>query len=152
MGSRKVNWLWSAPSGTLQHHSSAQTASGALGDQRGAAVTSFQLASHGQNLARARSGKGMADRNRSTVDIEFVGVDLAYGGVPSYTPIILGGIIGAVAGNQFGSGSGQDWATVAGTTLGASIGNDYSNRRYTAARSYTTTERRCRVVNDYPQE
>jgi uncharacterized protein YcfJ len=76
----------------------------------------------------------------------------AYGGAPSYTPIILGGIIGAVVGNQFGSGSGQDWATVAGTTLGASIGNDYSNRRYAAARSYTTTEQRCRVVNDYQQE
>jgi len=74
-------------------------------------------------------------------------------GVRSYTPTILGGIIGAVVGNQFGSGSGQDWATVAGTTLGASIGNDYSNRRvYAAARSYTTIEQRCRVVNDYQQE
>ncbi len=71
----------------------------------------------------------------------------------SYTPTILGGIVGAVAGNQFGSGSGRDWATVAGTTLGASIGSDYNNRRsLTGGTSYTTNERRCRVVNDFQQE
>ncbi len=71
----------------------------------------------------------------------------------SYTPTIVGGIIGAVVGNQFGSGSGKDWATVAGTTLGASVGNDYNRRRaYSPAGSYTTTEQRCRVVNDYRQE
>lgn len=76
-----------------------------------------------------------------------------YAGVHSYTPTIVGGIIGAVVGNQFGSGSGQDWATVAGTTLGASVGRDYSIRReYAPARSYTVTEQRCRVVNDYQQE
>ncbi|MFP6682277.1 MAG: glycine zipper 2TM domain-containing protein, partial [Gammaproteobacteria bacterium] len=66
---------------------------------------------------------------------------------------IVGGIIGAVVGNQFGSGSGRDWATVAGTTLGASIGSDYNNRRhYTAGRSYTTNERSCRIVRDHQQE
>ncbi len=74
-------------------------------------------------------------------------------GAHSYTSTIVGGIIGAVVGNQFGSGSGRDLATVAGTTLGASIGNDYNNRRaYTAGRSYTTNERRCRIVNDHQQE
>ena len=77
----------------------------------------------------------------------------AHTGAHSYTPTLVGGIIGAVVGNQFGSGSGRDWATVAGTTLGASIGSDYNNRRTcTAGRSYTTNERRCRIVNDHQQE
>ncbi len=77
----------------------------------------------------------------------------AHTGAHSYTSTIVGGIIGAVVGNQFGSGSGRDWATVAGTTLGASIGGDYNNRRtYTAGLSYTTNERRCRIVNDHQQE
>ena len=71
----------------------------------------------------------------------------------SHTPTIVGGIIGAVVGNQFGSGSGRDWATVAGTTLGASVGNDYARRRaYAGGTTYTSTETRCRVVNDYHQE
>jgi uncharacterized protein YcfJ len=71
----------------------------------------------------------------------------------SYTPTIVGGIVGAVVGRQFGSGSGRDWATIAGSTLGASIGTDYQNRRiYAAGRGYTTTQQRCRVVNDYQQE
>lgn len=74
-------------------------------------------------------------------------------GAHSYTPTIVGGIIGAVVGNQFGSGSGRDWATVAGTTLGASIGSDYNNRRaYSPARSYVTHEERCRVVSEHQQE
>lgn len=77
----------------------------------------------------------------------------AHTGVYSSTPMIVGGIVGAVAGNQFGSGSGRDLATVAGTTLGVSMGRDYSNRRaYTPGRSYTTNEQRCRTVNDYQQE
>jgi len=77
----------------------------------------------------------------------------AYTGVHSYTPTIVGGIIGAVVGNQFGSGSGRDLATVAGTTLGASVGRDYSTRRaYAPGRSYTTNEQRCRIVNDHHQE
>jgi uncharacterized protein YcfJ len=74
-------------------------------------------------------------------------------GVHSYTPMIVGGIIGGVVGNQFGSGSGRDWATVTGATLGASVGSDYNNRRaYAPGRSYTSNERRCRIVNDHQQE
>jgi uncharacterized protein YcfJ len=76
-----------------------------------------------------------------------------YASVYSYTPTIVGGIVGAVVGNQFGSGSGRDWATVAGTTLGASIGRDYGIRRASRpGHSYTAITRRCRVVNDYQQE
>ncbi len=77
----------------------------------------------------------------------------AHTGSHSYTPTIVGGIIGAVVGNQFGSGSGRDLATIAGTTLGASVGRDYTTRRaYTPGSSYTTNERRCRIVNEQQQE
>ncbi|MFT4563590.1 MAG: hypothetical protein ACI9BW_003346 [Gammaproteobacteria bacterium] len=71
----------------------------------------------------------------------------------SYTSTIVGGILGAVVGNKFGKGSGRDWATVAGTTLGASIGSDYNNRRVAQGGSnQPSIERRCRVVNENQQE
>ena len=47
----------------------------------------------------------------------------------SYTPEILGGIIGAGVGRLFGSGRGQDVATVAGAVLGGSIGRDQKAKR-----------------------
>lgn len=74
-------------------------------------------------------------------------------GYHSYTSTIAGGIAGAVVGHQFGSGSGRDLATVAGTALGASIGRDYEARRRYAPRSVTTTtQQRCRIVNEYQSE
>jgi uncharacterized protein YcfJ len=42
---------------------------------------------------------------------------------------IFGALIGSVIGHQFGSGSGNDAATVAGGLIGAAIGNDASRRR-----------------------
>ncbi|MGR9090195.1 MAG: glycine zipper 2TM domain-containing protein [Gammaproteobacteria bacterium] len=71
----------------------------------------------------------------------------------SYTSTIAGGIVGAVVGNQFGSGSGREWATIAGSALGASIGRDYNaSRAYAPARSYATIEQRCRIVTDLHAE
>lgn len=49
-------------------------------------------------------------------------------GARSYTPEITGAIVGGAIGNQFGSGSGRDIATVAGAALGGSLGHDYKNR------------------------
>ena len=43
-------------------------------------------------------------------------------GYRSHTPKILGVIIGAAVGNEFGKGRGRDLATVAGAVLGGSIG------------------------------
>jgi uncharacterized protein YcfJ len=43
---------------------------------------------------------------------------------------LLGGIIGGVIGHQFGSGRGQDAATIAGTMIGAGVGYDSAARRY----------------------
>lgn len=65
----------------------------------------------------------------------------------SYTPTIAGAIIGGAVGNQFGKGSGKDAMTVAGALLGASVGNDMG--KHHGGRVYTTTERRCEVVDNY---
>ena len=42
---------------------------------------------------------------------------------------ILGGVVGALAGNQVGSGSGRTAATVAGGVAGAAIGNNVERNR-----------------------
>ena len=47
----------------------------------------------------------------------------------SQTSTILGGIVGAAVGSQFGGGSGKDWATASGALLGGSIGRDYERKR-----------------------
>ncbi len=85
----------------------------------------------------------------------------------SYTPTIVGGIVGAVIGNQIVGGGGKgrhggkrrhrgrDLATVAGGLLGASIGHDITSRRNYArnpGQTYTTSERRCHVVTDYREQ
>ena len=52
---------------------------------------------------------------------------------------LFGALVGGVVGHQFGSGRGNDAATVAGTLLGAAIANDAVNRR---GGRYQTTESR----------
>ena len=42
---------------------------------------------------------------------------------------LLGGVVGALAGNQVGSGSGRTAATVAGGVAGAAIGNNVERNR-----------------------
>ena len=63
----------------------------------------------------------------------------------SFTSSVVGGILGCVAGNQFGSGSGQDAMTIAGALLGASIGRDVGIRRQRAVQRSYTTVRRCEL-------
>lgn len=72
-------------------------------------------------------------------------------GYTSATPMILGGIIGGVAGHQVGKGRGNDVATVAGTILGGSIGRDVgaANRSDSV---HSVAETRCRQVDDYREE
>ena len=41
---------------------------------------------------------------------------------------LVGAIVGGVAGNQVGGGSGKKLATVAGTAIGAQVGDRYSNK------------------------
>jgi uncharacterized protein YcfJ len=72
----------------------------------------------------------------------------------TYTPEIFGSILGAAVGNQFGSGSGRDIATVAGAVLGGSLGHDVKNRRAQAGgHTYETVQQRCEtVVSEHVEE
>ncbi|PWG64303.1 glycine zipper 2TM domain-containing protein [Sediminicurvatus halobius] len=61
--------------------------------------------------------------------------------------LVVGGIIGGIAGNQIGGGDGRRVATVAGTILGAGIGDELANRdRH--ARVHDRWETRCEVVEE----
>ena len=73
----------------------------------------------------------------------------------SYTPTILGGIIGGVAGHQFGKGDGNTLMTIAGALLGGSVGNDHARyqRAYRPQGGYSTAvETRCSVRTEYHEE
>ena len=67
----------------------------------------------------------------------------------SYTPSILGGIVGAAVGNEFGKGRGKDLATIAGGVLGASVGRDVQNKN---AQSHSATVERCHEEREYVYE
>ena len=67
----------------------------------------------------------------------------------SDTPEILGAIVGAGVGRLFGSGRGQDAATVAGAILGGSIGSDLENKN---SGSQVRYQQRCKTVNQYHDE
>ena len=69
----------------------------------------------------------------------------------SRTPEILGAIVGAGVGRLFGSGRGQDAATVAGAVLGGSIGRDHKNRK-NEQYSDVRYEERCKVVDNFHTE
>lgn len=78
----------------------------------------------------------------------------AQGGVGPATNTVLGGIVGAAIGRQFGDGDGRRAATVAGALLGGAIANDRSRPRYddgygrTYERETVRYEQRCRTVAD----
>ena len=71
----------------------------------------------------------------------------------SYTPVIIGGILGGVIGNQFGRGSGNVLTTAAGAILGGSVARDaqahHHDHHHAARESYTTYERRCETTHVY---
>lgn len=70
---------------------------------------------------------------------------------------LLGALIGGAIGNHFGSGRGRDAATLAGATIGYSIGkeeqrqSDYRNGRY-VERVVHTEEQRCRVETEFHED
>jgi uncharacterized protein YcfJ len=69
----------------------------------------------------------------------------------SRTPEILGAIVGAGVGRLFGSGRGQDVATVAGAVLGGSIGRD-QKYKYNQKNASVRYEERCRTVDNIHRE
>jgi len=70
----------------------------------------------------------------------------------SATPMIAGGIVGAVIGNQFGKGNGKTFMTVAGTVLGGSIGRDVGMKNKRHGYYAPQTETHCEIINDYREE
>ncbi len=63
----------------------------------------------------------------------------------------IGAVIGGVLGHQVGGGSGKQIATVAGAAAGGYAGNRVQKNMQEKDR-YTTTEHRCRTVQDSKQE
>lgn len=62
---------------------------------------------------------------------------------------VLGAIVGGVIGNTVGKGDGRRAATVAGAVVGGAVGNNIARNN---DQRYSSTETRCRVVNDRAQE
>ncbi len=62
--------------------------------------------------------------------------------------LIVGGIVGGILGNQVGGGNGKKVATVAGTLLGAGVGQELAGRGHPREREWTSRERRCDTVHD----
>ena len=66
----------------------------------------------------------------------------------SRTPEILGGIIGAAIGHEFGRGRGKDVATVAGAVLGASVAHDVKRNNTRRGSTYEVVQR-CEIKDSY---
>ncbi len=56
---------------------------------------------------------------------------------------LFGAIVGGVIGHQFGSGRGNDAATIAGSLMGAAVANGSSIRPYYQTTEYARPVRRC---------
>ncbi|HET9482418.1 MAG TPA: glycine zipper 2TM domain-containing protein [Xanthomonadales bacterium] len=64
---------------------------------------------------------------------------------------VLGAIVGAAIGNQVGSGDGRRAATAAGAVIGGTVGANAA-RNNGGTRAYESTQRRCRLVDDYRED
>jgi len=65
---------------------------------------------------------------------------------------LFGAILGGVIGHQFGSGHGNDAATVAGTLIGAAMANGSDRRPYSQTNEYSRPVRRCETNYQSHQE
>lgn len=71
------------------------------------------------------------------------------GGGRNHAGMVVGGIVGGVIGNRFGGGDGRKVATVAGTLLGAGIGDQLAgSERPAREHRYVEYEQRCETVNE----
>jgi len=66
------------------------------------------------------------------------------------TGTVIGGVAGGLLGSSIGSGSGRTVATIAGAAGGAYVGNQVQKNAQ-QKKVVTTTERRCKTVNDTTQ-
>jgi len=69
-----------------------------------------------------------------------------------YVAPIAGGILGGVAGHQFGGGSGKTALTIVGTLLGASLGQQHNRSYHRQQRPVVDHVKRCETVDRYEQE
>ncbi|MCC2676258.1 MAG: hypothetical protein K0R58_3205 [Ramlibacter sp.] len=63
------------------------------------------------------------------VNIEYIPVGSVYRRPPNPLGAIVGGVAGALIGNQFGSGGGRAAATVLGGVAGAAVGNTIAHNQ-----------------------
>jgi uncharacterized protein YcfJ len=66
------------------------------------------------------------------------------------TGTVVGGVAGGLLGSAIGSGTGRTVATIAGAAGGAYVGNQVQKNAQ-QKNVVTTTERRCKTVNDTTQ-
>lgn len=72
------------------------------------------------------------------------------GGQRSYGGAVIGGIAGAVIGNQVGGGHGKEAATALGAVVGAMTGDNIDNRdRTVRVEEVPRQVQRCRMVDDW---
>jgi len=64
---------------------------------------------------------------------------------------LLGAVIGGVIGHQFGSGRGQDAATVAGAVIGSGVGYDSARRRSAGVEEQVVQRCATRYENEYEE-
>ncbi|MGL4996776.1 MAG: glycine zipper 2TM domain-containing protein [Deefgea sp.] len=85
---------------------------------------------------------------------EWVTETVAQPAGPHYGGTIIGGAAGGAIGTQVGKGRGRDVAIVAGTLIGAMIGNHVADptRGTASAQTVNREVQRCRQVNDYQQQ
>lgn len=78
----------------------------------------------------------------------------AQGGERNYGGAVVGGIAGALLGNQVGGGHGREAATAAGAVIGALSGDSIANKDNNRPERYEETPRevqRCRTVDSWQQ-
>jgi uncharacterized protein YcfJ len=67
------------------------------------------------------------------------------------TGTVVGGVAGGLLGSAIGSGTGRTVATIAGAAGGAYVGNQVQKNQQ-QKRTVTSTEHRCKTVNDTTQQ
>ena len=67
------------------------------------------------------------------------------------TGTVVGGVAGGLLGSTIGSGSGRTVATIAGAAGGAYVGNQVQKNAQ-QKNVVTSTEKRCKIVNDTTQQ
>lgn len=101
-----------------------------------------------------RQVRVVVPRRECYSETRYVPVHSRGGGHQAAGPMILGGLIGAVIGNQIGNRDTHHAAAVAGGLIGAAIGHDAAGRRVASRGGYGSEEvrpvetERCEVRNE----